>query len=63
MTASFDQTACYPAGRNPMSDSTSDFLGDENNSGGSDAVNVSLSGSALREAIEEKSGIPVLISR
>jgi len=44
-------------------DAISDFLGDENNSGGSDAVNVSLSGSALREAIEEKSGIPVLISR
>lgn len=41
----------------------SDFLGDEQDSGRIDAVNTGLSGSALRRAVEEKSGIPVLISR
>jgi L,D-transpeptidase ErfK/SrfK len=44
-------------------DAISDFLADEKNSGGVDSVNMSLSGSALRQAVEEKSGIPVLISR
>jgi len=41
----------------------SDFLADEKNSGGVDSVDMSISGSALRQAVEEKSGIPVLISR
>jgi len=41
----------------------SDFLADEKNSGGIDSMNMSISGSALRQAVEEKSGIPVLISR
>jgi len=41
----------------------SDFLADENNTGGVDTMSISLSGSALRQAIEEKSGIPVVISR
>jgi len=44
-------------------DIISDFLGDGKNNGGIDAVNTGLSGSALRQAVEEKSGIPVLISR
>lgn len=44
-------------------DIISDFLGDEQDSGRIDAVNTGLSGSALRRAVEEKSGIPVLISR
>ena len=44
-------------------DIISDFLGDEKDSGRIDAVNTGLSGSALRQAVEEKSGIPVLISR
>jgi L,D-transpeptidase ErfK/SrfK len=41
----------------------SDFLADENNTADVAAVDVGLSGSALRQAVEEKSGMPVLISR
>jgi L,D-transpeptidase ErfK/SrfK len=41
----------------------SDFLADEGNTGGIEPGNIALSGSALRQAVEEKSGIPVLISR
>ena len=44
-------------------DIIADFLGDEKDSGRIDAVNTGLSGSALRQAVKEKSGIPVLISR
>jgi L,D-transpeptidase ErfK/SrfK len=41
----------------------SDFLADEQNNGGVDSIDLSLSGSALRQAVVEKNGIPVLISR
>ena len=41
----------------------SDFLADENNTADVAAGEVGLSGSALRQAVEEKSGMPVLISR
>jgi L,D-transpeptidase ErfK/SrfK len=41
----------------------SDFLADENNTADVAAGDVGLSGSALRQAVEEKSGMPVLISR
>jgi L,D-transpeptidase ErfK/SrfK len=41
----------------------SDFLAGGKNNGDFNPGNISLSGSALRKAIEEKSGIPVLISR
>ncbi len=44
-------------------DAISDFLADEGNTGGIEPGNIALSGSALRQAVEEKSGIPVLISR
>lgn len=43
--------------------SISDFLAQGENNGGFNSRNISLSGSALRQAVEEKSGIPVLISR
>ena len=41
----------------------SDFLADENNTADVAAGDVGLSGSALRQAVEKKSGMPVLISR
>ena len=41
----------------------SDFLANENNTADVAAGEVGLSGSALRQAVEEKSGMPVLISR
>ena len=44
-------------------DAIADFLADERNAGAMDSVDVSLSGSALRQAVEEQSGMPVLISR
>ena len=44
-------------------DAIADFLADERNAGAMDSVNISLSGSALRQAVEEQSGMPVLISR
>ena len=44
-------------------DAISDFLANDENIGGVDSEAISLSGSALRQAIEEQSGIPVLISR
>jgi hypothetical protein len=44
-------------------DAISDFLANNENTGGIDSEGISLSGSALRQAIAEQSGIPVLISR
>jgi L,D-transpeptidase ErfK/SrfK len=44
-------------------DAISDFLANNENTGGVDSEGIGLSGSALRQAIEEQSGIPVLISR
>jgi L,D-transpeptidase ErfK/SrfK len=44
-------------------DAISDFLAEEGNIGGIESRNISLSGSALRQAVEKKSGIPLLISR
>ena len=44
-------------------DAISDFLANDENTGGVDSEGIGLSGSALRQAIEEQSGIPVLISR
>ncbi len=44
-------------------DAISDFLANDKNTGGVDSEGISLSGSALRQAIKEQSGIPVLISR
>jgi L,D-transpeptidase ErfK/SrfK len=41
----------------------SDFLADEKNAGGVDLMDIGLSGRALRQAVEEQSGIPVLITR
>ena len=44
-------------------DAIADFLADERNAGAMDSVDISLSGGALRQAVEEQSGLPVLISR
>jgi len=41
----------------------SDFLADEKNTNNTFYRGIKLNGSALRQAVEEKSGIPVLISR
>ena len=41
----------------------SDFLADERNTDGVSSMDISLSGGALRQAVEEQSGLPVLISR
>jgi L,D-transpeptidase ErfK/SrfK len=53
----------YPDYMQSVLDAISDFLAAERNTGAVDSMNVSLSGSALRQAVEEQSGIPVLISR
>ncbi|MDH3987020.1 MAG: L,D-transpeptidase family protein [Gammaproteobacteria bacterium] len=44
-------------------DAIADFLADERNTDGAGSINISLSGGALRQAVEEQSGLPVLISR
>ena len=44
-------------------DAIADFLADDRNTDGVSPVNISLSGDALRQAVEEQSGLPVLISR
>jgi len=41
----------------------SDFLGNDKSTGDAESSHVRINGSALRQAVEEKSGIPVLISR
>ena len=44
-------------------DAIADFLADERNTDGTGSIDISLSGGALRQAVEEQSGLPVLISR
>jgi L,D-transpeptidase ErfK/SrfK len=44
-------------------DAIADFLADESNTDGVSPMSISLSGGALRQAVEEQSGLPVLISR
>jgi len=44
-------------------DAIADFLADDRNTDGVSSIGVSLSGGALRQAVEEQSGLPVLISR
>ena len=44
-------------------DTIADFLADERNTDGISSIDISLSGGALRQAVEEQSGLPVLISR
>jgi len=53
----------YPDYMQSVLNAISDFLADEGNTGRIEPGNIALSGSALRQAVEEKSGIPVLISR